>query len=48
MKTGISYAELEALFPWVRFLPDEARREFMAIIDNYHEAAEIYSRKPAA
>lgn len=48
MATRISRAELEALFPWARFLPDEAARQLAAIIDNYREAAEIYARKPAA
>jgi hypothetical protein len=43
--TRISYAELEGAFPWVRFLPYEAARQFMDIIDNYHAAAAIYSRK---
>lgn len=43
--TRISYAELEAAFPWVRFLPDEAARQFMDIIDNYCAAAAIYSRR---
>lgn len=40
----ISYAELESAFPWVRHLPDAAARQFMDIIDNYCEAAAIYSR----
>lgn len=42
---AISRTELEAVFPWVRSLPEEAARQFMAVIDNYHAAAEIYSRK---
>lgn len=41
----ISYAELEAAFPWVRFLPEAAARQFMDTIDNYCAAAAIYSRK---
>ena len=47
---AISRSELETAFPWVRSLPEEAACQFMAIIDNYHAAAEIYSRKrkPAA
>jgi hypothetical protein len=48
MVAGISRAELEGVFPWVRFLPDEAARQFAAIIDDYHEAAEIWARDPAA
>jgi hypothetical protein len=50
MTTEISYAELEAVFPWVRFLPKAALWQFMVIIDDYHAAADIYSRKrkPAA
>ena len=43
--TRISYVELEAAFPWVRFLPDKAARQFMDIIDNYCAAAAIYSRR---
>jgi hypothetical protein len=39
----ITYEELEAIFPWVRSLPDLAARQFMVIIDDYHAAAEIYS-----
>ena len=34
--------------PWVRFLPKAALWQFMVIIDDYHAAADIYSRKPAA
>ena len=48
MTTKISYAELEAAFPWVRFLPRASLWQFMVIIDDYHAAADIYSRKPAA
>jgi hypothetical protein len=41
--------ELEAAFPWVRHLPPEALRQFLAIIDNYRAAAAIYARRePAA
>jgi hypothetical protein len=43
--TKINYADLEAAFPWVRFLPEAAARQFMDIIDNYCAAAAIYSRK---
>lgn len=48
MATGISRAELEGVFPWVRFLPDEAACQLAAIIDDYREAAEIYAHHPAA
>ena len=43
--TRISYAELEATFPWVRFLPERRHGSFMAIIDDYCAAAAIYSRR---
>lgn len=43
--TKISYTQLEAAFPWVRFLPDAATRQFMATIDDYCAAAAIYSRR---
>jgi hypothetical protein len=45
MTTKISYAKLEAAFPWVRFLPKATVSQFMVIIDDYHAAAEKYSRK---
>jgi hypothetical protein len=41
----ISYAELEAVFPWVRFLPGPAQTEFLGIVNDYCRAAGIYSRK---
>lgn len=45
----ITREELEAVFPWVQYLPDDAIAQFMAIIDNYRAGAEIYSRRnPAA
>jgi hypothetical protein len=44
----VTLEELEAAFPWVRYLPPLAMEQFIAIIDNYRAAAEIYSRKPAA
>lgn len=44
----VSRRKVEAAFPWVRFLPSEAMAEFMAIINNYRAAAEIYARKPPA
>lgn len=43
MPPEITYEELETIFPWVRFLPVLAVRQFMGIIDDYHDAAEIYS-----
>jgi len=43
--TRISYAELEAAFPWVGFLLEAAVRQFMDTVDNYCAAAAIYSRK---
>jgi hypothetical protein len=43
--TRISYTELEVAFPWVRFLPYAAARQFMDTIDNYCAAAAIYSRQ---
>lgn len=48
--TRVTRAELEAAFPWVRFLPEGAVRQFMDTIDNYRAAADIYARKgkPAA
>ena len=45
MATRISYAELEAAFPWAHFLPPLAQQEFMNAIDCYHVAAEKYARQ---
>jgi hypothetical protein len=47
VKKKISYAELEAAFPWVRFLPPLAQREFMNAIDSYRSAADTYARQVA-
>lgn len=41
----ITHEELETAFPWVRSLPTAAKEQLMAVIDNYREAARIYSRK---
>jgi hypothetical protein len=45
---AISRTDLEAAFPWVRYLPPEAVRELLGRIDSYRAAARIYSRKPPA
>jgi hypothetical protein len=41
----VTCAQVEEAFPWVRQLPRAAADQLVAIIDNYHAAAEIYSRK---
>lgn len=45
---AISRTELEAAFPWVRYLPPAAIEQFVAIVESYRAAAQIYRRKPAA
>jgi hypothetical protein len=37
--------KLETVFPWARFLPPLAQREFMNVIDSYHSAADTYARQ---
>jgi hypothetical protein len=39
----VTREELEAAFPWVRYLPGEAVRQFAAYVDSYRMAAVIYS-----
>jgi hypothetical protein len=39
----VTLKELEAAFPWVRFLPPKALGEFMSVIESWRGAAEIYS-----
>jgi hypothetical protein len=39
---AISRTELEAAFPWVCHLPSAAIGEFLAAIEIYRDAAEIY------
>ena len=41
----VTREELEAAFPWVCYLPPEAAKQFLAIVESYREAARIYSRK---
>jgi hypothetical protein len=38
----VTREELEAAFPWVCHLPPDAIGEFLAAIDIYRDAAEIY------
>jgi hypothetical protein len=44
----VTREEVENAFPWVQYLPEAAIEQFVSIIENYHAAARIYSRKPAA
>ena len=41
----VTREELEAAFPWVCHLPPDAIGEFLAAIEIYRRAAEIYSGK---
>jgi hypothetical protein len=40
----VTREDLEAAFPWVRFLPEKAMGEFMAHVESYRGAAKVYAR----
>lgn len=45
MPSEVTHEELEAVFPWVCYLPPEAAKQFLVIVESYREAEALNAKE---